>query len=149
MDKGQRKSFFELISVVQLSTLCSSQVDNNLDLVQFIILVRSSHEFQLFISLCLMNIHFSTNKTSSFNSLDYMYFPLDFLLSWQKYNFDCEDVFLKRYLVSFLQGCSVPPQAVKALDLQFGCPDREFKSRLDRLLDLISVVPSSNRRPLL
>ena len=54
MDKGQRKSFFELISVVQLSTLCSSQVDNNLDLVQFIILARSSHEFQLFISLCLM-----------------------------------------------------------------------------------------------
>ena len=54
MDKGQTKSFFELISVVQLSTLCSSQVDNNLDLVQFIILVRSSHEFQLFISLCLM-----------------------------------------------------------------------------------------------
>ena len=54
MDKRQRKSFFELISVVQLSTLCSSEVDNNLDLVQFIIVVRSSHEFQLFISLCLM-----------------------------------------------------------------------------------------------
>ena len=76
-----------------------------------------------------------------------MYFPLDFLLSWQKYNFDCEDVFLKRYLVSFLQRCNVPPRAVRALDLQLGCPDREFKSRLDRLLDLISVVPSSNPRP--
>ena len=63
MDKRQRKSFFELISVVQLSTLCSSQVDNNspLDLVQLIYHSGGSHEFQFFIaelklmvSLCFM-----------------------------------------------------------------------------------------------
>ena len=35
-------------------------------------------------------------------------------------------------------------RAVRALDLQFGGP--EFKSRPDRLLDLLMVVPSSNPR---
>ena len=130
MDKGQRKSFFELISVVQVSILCSSQVDDNLDFVQFIILVvQFSSQKTLMVSLCLMKAPwrgsekyplFNKQSPNSFNSLDYMYFPLDFLLSWQKYNFNCEDVFLKRYLVSFLQRCSVPPRAVRALDLQFG-----------------------------
>ena len=38
-------------------------------------------------------------------------------------------------------------RAVKGLDLQFGSP--EFKFRPDRLLDLFTVVPSSNPRPCL
>ena len=36
-------------------------------------------------------------------------------------------------------------RAVKGLDLQFGSP--EFKFRSDCLLDLFTVVPSSNPRP--